>query len=409
MLGLRTLIVFLLAITTISHDVSAQQTTTRRTYLRIIEIQELTAAERYDEAISRLQRLVDDTQNNRYDNLVANQHLARTFVVADRIPEARNLLDSVLLRDGIEKYKDVYSDLTLLNGQLLLNDEEFELAQQALEKWYANTTSAYASQVFTLAYANYMVKDLPRAQELIEIAISNSAEGVNNSWYRVYYLVLFEQNKFDQAERIILDLVNDEPGNETYWRMLANHYLQLERSGEALSVLSISNLQNLLKEEGELKQLASMYGYMEVPEKAARLMEGWIADETIEVDPPALRRLANLWLMARHQDKAMDYLHQIVALEPDGETYELLGSLYFENEDWPAAYQAFLNALASEELKDPERIQMLAGVCAMRAGLIKEAKEAFVAILNSDGFGSQAKGLLDQLEKEESELINATL
>ena len=353
------------------------ETTSKRTYLKLIEIQKLAAGERYDEALERLHRLVADTKDKRYDHIVANQNLARISVAAGQVDKARQVLKSTLAISGIKQYPDIYADLSLFNGQLLLHDQQYELARQALEEWLELAKEPQDSQIFTLSYANYMAHRLPRAQELIERAIQGALHtGVPDAWYRVYYQILFEREQYNQAEAILHDLIRRDIANDVYWRMLANHYLHLEKGSDSLAVLAVAHLQELLKKPEELKQLASMYGYLDIPEKAARLLEQWIADDIIEGDADTLRRLADLWLMARDQDKAKDYLSQVLAVKPTGAAFELLGGLYFEEENWELAHQTFSRALASGKLKDPGRIHLMAGVCALRAGMDKPARQS---------------------------------
>ena len=132
-----------------------------------------------------------------------------------------------------------------------------------------------------LGLADLVRRDEVTAEELLEAAIA-TATTINNTWYRVYYQVLFEQRKYAKAEIVIYGLVTRDPNNEDYWRMLTNHYLQIEDSKNALASMAIADLQGLLDEPKDRERLASMYGFLEIPEKAARILEAAVASELVD-------------------------------------------------------------------------------------------------------------------------------
>ena len=71
------------------------------------------------------------------------------------------------------------------------------------------------SQLFSAAYANYMTQHLDEAENLVDQAISGNA-AAPDSWHRLHYQVLFDLERYDAAELILLDLLERfsrlEPG-----------------------------------------------------------------------------------------------------------------------------------------------------------------------------------------------------
>ncbi len=126
-------------------------------------------------------------------------------------------------------------------------------------------------------------------------------------------------------------------------------------------------------------------------------MEQWIGEERIAPDAEALKQLGNLWLMSRERSNAISVLTEAAAIAPDGKTYELLGGIYFEEEDWPAAYASYQSALREGELDEPSQVSLLAGISAYRAGLNDEARDALEIAAENEDLKDQAESILNNL------------
>jgi len=384
----------------LSFQAAAQQTSTlpsasRSTFLKLTQVQELWEEERFDEAVAELEELAADIRDKPYDYALTRQYLAHTSVLSGDTPRAREALEEALAVEGLPPQME--ADLKLFYGQILVGDEEFERALQMLEDWLSATeTPAMPAQVFYVAYANYMTGNLPRAQPLIERAINEDTQR-HDSWDRLYYQILFEQKFYDGALAVLMEMLDRKPAEDSYWRLLVNHYMQLEDSRGALTSLAIAHLQNPMSEPSDLRRLVSMYGYVEIPEKAARLLEGYLADESLPADPEALRQLGDLWLMARDREKAKATLQRAASIAPDGRTYQLLGGIYFEDEEWGEAYTAFREALRLGGLDEPPRVHLLAGISAYRADMKAEARESLEVAAETDELRSQAESILRRL------------
>ena len=378
-----------------SQQTSNLPSTSRGTFLKLTEVQKLWEDEGYAQAVVELETLTAEVRDDPYEYALSNQYLAHTRLLAGDNAGARVAIEAALSNDDIPA--PMKASLGLSYGQLLIGDEEFELALTYLEQWLELTDAPpMPGQLFYVAYANFMTGNLPRARTLIERAITEGQKP-NDQWERIYYQILSEQGEHEQALDVLMGMLNRTPANDAHWRLLVNHYMQREESREALAALVIANLQNPMTQERDLKRLVSMYGYVEIPEKAARLLESYITDERVTRDVDTLRQLGDLWLMARERAKAKDVLEEAAAVAPDGRTFQLLGGIFFEDEQWEDAYAAFLEALDQGGLDDPPRVQLLAGISAFRAGMNREARVALEAASESEDLRAQAQGILRRL------------
>ncbi len=386
----------ILAGTAFAQQSSTLPSASRTTFLKLMRVQELWEESNYDEAIADLDELAADVRDKPYDYALTNQYLAHTSILAGDTARARAALVRALAVENLPTQME--AELKLFHGQLLAGDEEYEEARVLLEEWLATTeTTPQPSQIFYVAYANFMTGNLQRAQPLIERAINESPQR-NDTWDRLYYQILFERKSYDDALAVLFEMLTRKPAEDGYWRLLVNHYMQLEDSHEALSALVIAHIQNPMIEPDDLKRMISMYGYIEVPEKAARLLEGYLEDESLPRDPEALRQLGDLWLLARDRTKAKAALQEAASVAPDGRTYQLLGGIFFEDEEWGEAYSAFVEALRLGGLDEPERVHLLAGISAYRADMTEEARDSLEAAAEFDEFRPQAESLLRRLD-----------
>ena len=389
---------FLIAALLLQLGLAQAQSVTRSTFVVIEDVQKLMEAERYEEASVRLETLVKKTQDNPYDFAIANQYLAQVAVMLDNTPRARKALEDALGSGDLPP--ETRAGLNLFYGTVLLGEEEYELARKALKYWYENEQIRTPGQLISYAYAIFMNGDAAEAEPLITEALSKTDRPLDN-WYQLHYRVLFQLKRYSAAEDVLRTLISRNQANKMNWRMLVNHYLRLERGSDALAVIMVAYTNDVIKETKEFEEIVSLYGYIDAPEKGARLLESWIDEEQMPRDADTLKKLGNMWLLARERDKAKLVLTEAGKLAPDGRTFELLGGIYFEDEAWAEAHSAYKEAIRIGGLEEPLRVSMLAGISALRAGNKDAARASLTVAKESDELRPQAESLLKQLDEDE--------
>jgi tetratricopeptide (TPR) repeat protein len=391
------LIFAMLAVQALAAPVAAPSPS-RSTFVKLMKVQKYWEQEDYDAAIADLEALLGKKHDDPYEFALASQFLAHTYVLLDRPPAARRVLEAALEKEGI--HFQLLANLKLFYGQLALGDEEYELARQMFEEWLATTMQvADSSQLFSAAYANYMTQHLDEAEKLVDQAISRNA-AAPDSWHRLHYQVLFDLERYNAAELILLDLLERTPANEGFWRLLANHHLRREDSVKALAALTIARQIEVLADIEDLLRIVSLFNVAEAPERGARMLERALADEKLEPDFTVLRRLGDLLLLSREKARAIAALQRAAAVAPDGKTHELLASIWFNDQEWRNAHDAYVSAIEKGGVDNVDRLYLLAGVSAMRAGMTKEAKSALTEASRSTALRPQAQAMLKKLTGE---------
>ena len=377
---------------------AAAPSPSRSTFVKLMKVQKYWEEEKYDAAVADLENLLGKKHDDPYEFALASQFLAHTYVLLDRPQAARRALEAALEKDGI--HFQLLANLKLFYGQLALGDEEYELARQMFEEWLATTMQvADSGQLFSAAYANYMTRHLDEAVDLVERAISGNA-AAPDSWHRLHYQVLFDLERYDAAELVLLDMLQRSPADNGYWRLLANHHLRREDSVKALAALTIARQIEVLTEIEDLLRIVSLFNVAEAPERGARMLERALADAKLEPDFEVLRRLGDLLLLSREKARAISALRRAAAVAPDGKTHELLASIWFNDQEWRNAHDAYVRAIEKGGVDNVDRLYLFAGVSAMRAGMTKEAESALTEASRSTELRPQAQAMLKKLRGE---------
>jgi tetratricopeptide (TPR) repeat protein len=392
------LLLVVLAASLATAVLAAEPTASRSTFLKLMDVQELWEEDRYPEAIDMLEDLAASTRDKPYDFALANQYLAHTAVMMGEQERARPALEAALATPGLPE--QLVGELKMFYAQIVIGDEEFELAKQLFDDWLAITEEPPSpAQLFSIGYANYRSEHLSEARGFVARAIEGSTSPPDN-WLRLYYQVLFESEDYAAAEQVAVDLVNREPANEQYWRLLASHYMRLENFRDALATAEVASLTGAMQSEADLRRIASLYSQVYVPERAARRLAGWIDAGSVEADAETWRQLGDLWMLARERNNAKAALWKSVEIDPDAKALEFLASIHFEDAEWDRSFAAFERALKMTDPEDEDlhRLEMLTGLTAMRAGHESEAREYLALAARSEALRGQVRGILRELD-----------
>ena len=395
---MRAVLLLGLLLVAVGSAAAADSKASRTTFVKLMDVQELWEEERYDEAVEKLEELVEATRSKPHDFALANQYLAHTAVMMGNQEGARAPLEAAL---GMSELSDeLVGSLKMFYAQIVLAEEEYDLARRMFNDWLAVTEEPpKPAQLFSVSYANYQSGYLDEAATYIRRAVTESPNPPSN-WLRLYYQILFDLEDYAAAKRVVVELLDRDPDEEQYWRLLASHHMRLEDYAPALATLEVASHAGALTEEADLRRVASLYGNLSVPEKAARKLELWLEEQRVESNADTWRRLGDLWMLARERDRAKTALWRSLELRPDAKAWEFLASIHFEDAEWQRSFEAFENTLAMQEAEGEAeyRLQMLTGLTAMRAGERDKAREYLKMAERSDQLRGQVRGLLRELE-----------
>jgi tetratricopeptide (TPR) repeat protein len=212
----------------------------------------------------------------------------------------------------------------------------------------------------------------------------------------------YEKRNYEEIANVVEQLVV-RFSSRTYWVQLSAVYSELGRDEDSLAVMELAYEQDFLESDNQLRRLAQMYLFHQVPYYAAKVVEKGLASEQIEADEEAYELLANSWLSAREYDKALSPLARAAALSQGGDLYVRLAHVRIEREEWNEARNALSSAIDKGDLRHPGNAHLLLGIANYSAKRPNAAKSAFRQARNYDDSKKSADQWLRHISREEAQ------
>ena len=373
------------------------------TYRQLDRAQTLMAEDQHADALKVLQPLVERAGND-YERAVVLQTLG--YLYADQGQYARAIppFEQALALDALPQQP--YEQMLLALGQLLFAEGRMDAAIARFEQYFSEAGSdagADAHLMLASAYADR--KRFRDALPQVDAAIAK-ASTPKASWYQLKLGLHYELKQFPACAETLVALIALVPDDPQYWRQLSSVLFEIKRDRASLAVLALAARQGFLTQASEIRNLASLYLLLEIPQKAAQVLDDGIARGILASDETTLSRLGEAWIAAREYGRADDVMARAAAMAAGGERALRLAQLRIEDQRWAAALEALDQALLKGVPK-PGEAQFLRGVAAFEAGDLQRAEQAFTAAMAHRERRQDARDWLAHLRQRAAETAAA--
>jgi tetratricopeptide (TPR) repeat protein len=246
--------------------------------------------------------------------------------------------------DGAEEEFRLNTRLTL--GQFYAATEQYSLAIDQLEIWAERSFVVGAEQRLMMAQLYHLLERKDEALEMANIGVAEAeAKGLlpKEGFWNIQKVIYYDRDNLPMVSSILEKLVKHYP-KWSHWRQLAGMYGSLERDLDQLVATDVVYLNNELKTEGQVLNLAYLYLGAEVPFRAAVVMEKGMSDEIIDRSPKNLETLGQAWLQAKNLPQALKAFEAASKLSDTGELQYRIASIYLDLGQDRKAYHASLKA-----------------------------------------------------------------
>src|SRR5690606_23278494 len=141
----------------------------------------------------------------------------------------------------------------------------------ALEEWFQTAQNPNSAAYYLLAVAYYqqenMERALPPAKQAVELTAQPQA-----SWLELLLALYIQNEQYTDAIPLLERLVTMTPEKKEYWLRLSSMYQQLENFPKALAAMQVPYSAGLLTEDAEIRRLADMLMFNEVPYRGAQVL-----------------------------------------------------------------------------------------------------------------------------------------
>ena len=297
-----------------------------------------------------------------YERGKVEQILFNIAYSQEQYEKARGHLKSAIDSGGLNAVE--IDSARYQSAQLFMQEEKWREGAAALEEWFQGTvTMPNSAAYYLLAVAYYQQEDFNRALAPAKKAVELMDKAKpNESWLSMLSALHLQREEYREAVPVLQQLVTAAPDKKTYWMQLSSVYGQMEDYSNALAIMQLANNVGLVTEDSEVRRLADLLLFNDVPYRGAQVLEAAIEKKIVNVDDKLYEKLANCWIAAHEYDKSVPPLQRAAELAPTGDTFVRLGEVQVQREDWPAAIAALQRGVDKGQLKDPGSAQLMLGI-----------------------------------------------
>jgi tetratricopeptide (TPR) repeat protein len=317
----------------------------------------------------------------------------------DRYEEARGHLQNAIDSGGLNAQQ--IDEARYQAAQLYMQEEKWREGAAALEEWFKTATTPNSSAYYLLSVAYYQLEDfdraLPPAKKAVELMDSAKP---NESWLSMLSALHLQREEYREAVPVLQQLVAAAPEKKTYWMQLSSVYGQMEDYPNALAVMQLANNVGLVSEDSEVRRLADLLLFNDVPYRGAQVLENAIEKRIVTLDEKLYEKLANCWIAAGEFDKSVAPLTRAAELAPNGDLFVRLGEVQVQREDWPAAVAAIQRGVDKGQLRDAGNAQLMLGIAHYSQKNYGDARTFFQRARQSDRHRAVAESYLQAIEAQ---------
>ncbi|MGR6034979.1 MAG: tetratricopeptide repeat protein [Candidatus Nitrosoglobus sp.] len=378
---------------------------TPSTYKTLSAVHKLLDKQQYALALKQLktlqERVKGASRSKAYEQAVVLQTLGYAYSSMDDYSKAIQAFEASLDLEALPA--QVIHDVRYSLAQIYMATEQYAKAAKSLEVWFKGAKAPPAEAHILAASAYYYLKQYTQAIPHIMAAIDLAKEP-QESWYQLHLAVRLALKQYHHAAQVLEILISQFPEKEQYWTQLAAVYLEMSKEHQALAVQALTAHMRQLGGK-ELLRLADFYHYLNIPYKAAQVLQQGLRANTIKVSAKNWEHLANAWLAAREWKKAANAFSEAGRLRHDGKMDLRRGQIFIELQQWEQAGKAFEQALRKGGLDDPGQVRLFLGQVRYEQGRFADAVRALELARKSPNCSKQAMQWLKHLQMVQKQRI----
>jgi tetratricopeptide (TPR) repeat protein len=316
--------------------------------------------ENYQGAAAKINTLTLDKLSP-YERGTVERILFSISYAQEKYEEARGHLKKAIDSGGLNAVQ--IDEARYQSAQLFMQEEKWKEGAAALEEWFKTAAMPNSAAYYLLAVAYYQQEDFNRALAPAKktVELMDPAKP-NESWLSMLSALYLQREEYTEAIPVLQQLIAAAPDKKTYWMQLSSVYGQKEDYANALAIMQLANNVGLVTEDSEVRRLADLLLFNDVPYRGAQVLESAIEKKLVNLDDKLYEKLANCWIAAAEFDKSIAPLQRAAELSQSGDTFVRLGEVQVQREDWPAAIAAIQRGVEKGQLKDPGNAQLMLGI-----------------------------------------------
>lgn len=327
-------------------------------------------------ARERLDRLASMRGLTGYETAQILRAYGALHIAEERYPQAIAAFENLLSQEDVPPA--LAQSILYTIAQLYGQEEEYERALDALERWFALTESPSPESWALKARFLYLLErhaDAIRPARTALRLFDEQGKSADESLYQVLQYSHIELEDLESAIEVGKEIVERWPKKQHVVTLAALH----GQAGDDLVQLALYEAAfeaSWLTSSAELTSYAQLLLGAEIPYKAARVLEQGLSDGAIDSTPAGWQLLSQAWLLAREDERALPALARAAELADDGEIDLRLANAYSLQYRWQECLDAAERAL-ERGLERPDEAHLQRGSCLVGLARLGDARQAF--------------------------------
>jgi tetratricopeptide (TPR) repeat protein len=363
---------------------------------KLLEAYELLQADEADRALALVDKLAKRRRLGPPERAQIHRFRGYIYVTKGMPEKAAGEFETALAQKALDRSAAQAMMYSL--AQIYTQIGQYDRALAVIDTWFAGEQSPKPDAFYLKAMILVQQENFEAALEPARTAVEQSP-APKESWLQLLVAIYSNLRDFPNVAATLERLIALSPGKGLYWVQLAAVEHFLERDAKAAATMRLADEGELLAKDAEFRQLARLLFLREMPFECARVIEQGISAGQIEADADSYQLLANCYLAAREQDKAIEPLAKAGELAPDAQMYMLLGQLHLQRDRFEPALDALRKALPKAKPEQRGSVQLLMGVAQLGAENLDEAEKSFRAALADESVRRAAESYLKHVEE----------
>lgn len=315
------------------------------------------------------------------------QFLGSFAVQEEQYEKALDYLARAIKENGLPPEEQMRTMFQV--GQIQVMQEKYTDAIVTLENWLKlasapeSVAKPTAQAYYTLAVTYYQAQRpkeaLAPAKKAIEMATDPQ-----ESWYRLLLALYLESEKYDEAVKLLDQIIIKYP-NKTYWTQLAAIYNQQDQMNKSLAVQQLAKIEGFINEDKDLTRMAQMFMVQGLPHRGAEIMKKGLEDGTIQPTKMAYQTYSDTLLQSREWALALEPLAKAAELSDDGAMWVRHAQVHLQLGNWSDARESLNRAFQKGKIADEGQAHILFGIAAANDKQWDAAMSSFKRAANYPG------------------------
>jgi tetratricopeptide (TPR) repeat protein len=348
-----------------------------RVYARLAEAQECSELDDLVCAEEKLAEVRGMRDLNSYE--IAQMWNFYAFIAfgQDNYPDAINAYEMVLSQPDLPLGMETTTRFTLC--QLYFQQERYQNSLDMLDLWFQIAENPGPEPHILRAQIYYQLEQfregIEPVLEAIEVAkIQNKT--LQENWYRLLNVFYYELEDYPNVISVLRTIIDTWPKREYFLQLSAMFGQEGNEIGQ-IALYELAYDAGWLQRSNEYVQMAQLSLGIDIPVKAALIMQKGLDDGTIESNMNNWRVLAQAWQLAQEDEKAIPALSEAASLSEDGELDLRLAQSYQNLARWDECIEAARDGLQKGDLRRADQGNMILGACLFEIDEFSAARNAF--------------------------------